>query len=192
MDDKSRLTLLNDRLNERRLTWTKADYEMMTGKATPRGRMLGFLTPGYRGKDKLWQSGRICYGYCYKTYTDRDFTRPYLAWVIFSPMSSFEENPLLYESIIQKLQPLMDTKKPDRQLHKFFHALTNPVTEPKYFPIHEHYCDGKLVYVSTTYVFPELTSQLKLGIIPIIIAPGVTKEIMCVPDGLLKDQTLLF
>jgi len=181
------LKVLNEQLAERRVLWTKDDYRRLSGKNTPAGRLLGFLTPGYRTKEKLWQGGRVIYGYCYKTYTDRDFDHPYLAWVLFSPMTSFEENPEQYEKVMERLQPLLDTEKPGPHERKLFHALTNPVTEPKYFPLPEPYADGKLIYVSTMYVYPDPMTPMTLGIIPVIVDPSVSREIMYVPKDALEN-----
>jgi len=185
MDYQSRLDELNEKLRNARLSWGRSDYITLTGKGTKHGRLLGALTRGYYQRERLWQSGQIIYGYLYKTYTDVGFSRPYLAWIIFSPLSSFETDPSQYEAIMIKLQQLIDKEKPDRHERKLYNALTNPVTEPKYFPLPEAYSEGRLVYVSTTFVYPDLTEQAKFGIIPIIIAPAITKEIMCVPDMIL-------
>jgi hypothetical protein len=185
MDYQSLLANLNERLALKRMEWTKDDYRTITGKKSSGGRLLGFMSRGYYQREKLFAQGRIVFGYCYKSYTDRDFSKPYLVWIVFSPMSAFETDPTQYEITMERLQPLIDNEKPDKSERKLRNALINPVTEPKYFPLPQLYSGDKLMYVSTTYVFPNLVSQLKLGIVPIIIAPDITKEIMIVPDTLL-------
>jgi len=191
MGYRHELIKLNDRLLERRLTWTKEDYEFLSGRKTIGGRMIGFLTPGYRTKEKLWRSGRIVYGYCYKTYADRDFLKPYLAWIIFSPMAIYEDNPELYQPILEKLTPVIEGVSKDKD-HKLVNALQNPITEPKYFQLPEAYTEGKLVYVSTAYVYPDLHPEFRPGLVTIAIEPNETKEIMIVTEAMLENNAYFF
>lgn len=188
MDYQLRLERLNEALLALRPTWTKKDYEYLAGKGTTRGRLLGFMTRGYYQRNKLWETGIITYGYCYRTYTDNDLSRPYLAWLLFSPSSVFEQEPERYERILERLTPIIEEqheKGPHRQLMQ---ALTSPLTEAKYFQIPDTYTEGKLVYVSTVYVFPDMHDSITIGVIPIIIAPNVTQEIMLVPEAFLTSQ----
>lgn len=183
---------LNDRLLAKRLVWTKADYQLLSGKSTSRGRILGFMTRGYYQRERVWQSGRIVYGYAYRTYTDRDYDRPYLVWILFSPMSIFETEPNRLIDIHNKLEPLMNhAKAAGKQYRRLVNALTNPMTEPKYFPIPAEFTDGKLVYVSTLFADPGLHDQTALGLVPIIAAPEISQEIMLVPERHLAETAAI-
>ncbi len=188
MEKIEHIKRLNDQLIEKRLVWTKSDYALLSGKGTVHGRMLGFLSTGAANREKLWKQGRIIFGYGYKTYTDRDFTRPYLVWVLFSPMSIFETEPQRYEKVFASLQPLISQEKGPFTNRKLTYALTSPLTEAKYYQIPEQFTDGKLIYVSAMYVYPDIHDQIVLGIIPIIIAPDISKEIMPVPEAFLSNQ----
>ncbi len=187
MDHKARLDSLIEKLSENRTIWTEADYKRLTGKDSFSGRMLGFLTRGYRERDRLWKSGRIVWGYVYRTYTDRDFNHPYLAWVLFSPQSIFEGEPELYEAVLERLTPLMEGTSSDKD-RKLKNALDNPVTEAKYYQLPEPYAGGKLIYISTTYVFPDFIKEMSLGVQPLLIEPGITKEVALVAPSALDDS----
>jgi hypothetical protein len=178
---------LNELLQAKRLAWTKEDYQRLSGKGTPRGRLLGFMTRGYYQRERVWQTGRIVYGYAYKTYTDRDYERPYLVWILFSPMSIFESEPNHLVDIHVRLEPFLDNTKAAGKYRRLINALTNPLTEPKYFSIPGEFTDGKLVYVSTLFADPGLHDQMPLGLVPIVIAPEISQEIMLVPERHLAE-----
>ena len=172
----------NRDLRDFRLTWGPTDYKMLAGKATTRGRLLGALSRGYYQRERLWKSGQITYGYLYKTYTDLDISRPYLAWLLFSPLTEFEHNPTLYEEIYRLIEEFLEERSSSRIDRKLIHALVNEVTEAKYYPLPARLTKGKLVYVTTTYVYPDIHTEVKLGITPIIFAPELTKEVMLLPN----------
>jgi hypothetical protein len=179
---------LNERLAAKRLVWTKDDYRRLSGKATARGRMLGFMTRGYYQRERVWQTGRIVYGYAYKTYTDRDYDRPYLVWILFSPMSIFESEPQRLVDIYNRLEARLMNAKAAGRYRRLINALTNPLTEPKYFPIPEEFAEGKLVYVSTLFADPGFHDQTPLGLVPIVMAPEISQEIMLVPERHLAES----
>lgn len=182
MNYQQELEQLNNYLRDTRPTWNKNDYQALSGKATTRGRLLGSLSRGYYQKERLWKSGHITYGYLYKTYTDMDFSRPYLAWLLLSPQLEFEQSPGLYEKVYALLEAFMKDPAAIQVNRKLMHALTNPANEAKYFLIPTEYSLGKLVYVTTTYIYPDMHPDVKLGITPLIVAPEFTKEVMLLPS----------
>ncbi len=191
MMDFKTLQGLNEHYFEATLTFDKDTWKFLSGKDTPRGRMLGFLTPEYYKREKLWQTGTIVWGYAFKSYMDNAMTsgeRVFPSWVLFSPTTPFQEDPTLYYPILEKLTAFL-AKKPKKKAERALKiALEGELSEPQYMEIPTEFTDGKLVFLSMVYVRPTHLPGFHLGVLPLMINKTVTSEVMYVPDRFWTEE----
>lgn len=184
MANEAMLKELNDNYQNALGSFAKSDFSYVTGKDSARGRMLGMFTIEYWKREDLWKTGTIVWGYAYRNLmTDlHNPERAYSSWVLFSPSREFAENPQLYTEVLARLTALEKEKARNRKLHELKLALFAELSEPKFLEIPEPYAGGHLVYCSMVYVRYEHIYDFRLGFLPVIISPSVSKEVMYLPE----------
>jgi hypothetical protein len=190
MIERKILDDLNDHFQQMALSFSKEDWTYLAGKDTPRGRMLGFLTPEYYKREKLWETGIIVWGFAFKTFMDNAVTagdRVYPSWVLFSPVQAFCDDPTLYYAVQEKLLKALEGKPKGKAQKQLKIALEGELSEPQYMEIPVEYTEGKLVYLSMVYVRPTHFPDFHLGFVPLIINKLITAEVMYVPDRYWTD-----
>ncbi len=183
--DLKTLEELNDHFRTASLSFEANDWKYLAGKDTPRGRMLGFLTPEYYQREKLWHTGVIVWAYAFRSYMDNAATagdRAFPSWVLFSPTSPFQNDPTLYYPILKKLNAFLNRKPKNKVERTLKIVLEGELSEPQYLEVPTEFTDGKLVYLSMVYVRPTHLPAFHLGVLPLMINKNVTHEVMYVPD----------
>ena len=171
------------------VSFSKDDMTYNLDRVTFRQRLVGFMTPEYYRRKKLFESGEIVYGFIYRTFQSNNETDPIQLWVITSPVRDFAENPSLFSNISEKLAEIDLTKKvSDKRVMQFINRIYEPFAEVKYLEIPCDFTEGKLAFLSTTFYHPNHVRSFKLGINLFLSSPRVTKEILMLPDRYWPDQ----
>lgn len=133
-------------------------------------------------KHRLFIEGVIIWGRLIKTYDQNPLSnREKIGYILHSPEVIFEEEPDLYEKILERInEAIEEPKKPFKRLSDI---LMYPEEEPKYFEVPKELTFGKLVYITITFLSYEHFPNMKFNsLVPIIIAPSITKEIAIIPQ----------
>lgn len=161
---------------------SKKDLSFISFKDSFRHGMRGFLTPEYYKREKLIKEGELAFGYVFKCWSDESsFSVDYPTWVLFSPSLKVSKNPVLLAKISENLLVFAKENK-DKKHRKLTSLINEPLSECAYYELPKELTQGELIYLSITYVHLNQFIDFQMGINPIIISKGISKEILYLPD----------
>ena len=170
-------------------SFAKDEMEYNLDRLTFRQKLVGFMTPEYYQRKKLFEKGDIIYGFIYRTFQSSNESDPVQIWVITSPIREFSDDPKLFADISEKLAEIdLSKKNIDKKTLHFINLIYTPFADVRYLEIPGEFTNGRLAFLSSTFYHPNHVHQLKLGINLFLSSPRITKEILLLPDRYWPDQ----
>ncbi len=174
-------------------TFDKEEEKFQCLRNDRRGRLHGVFTRDYWRRKDLFKRGEIVFGYAFKSYRTRfDDEADFPIWVFISPNQSYSNDPTRYETILSFMHDFL-TKKPQGKKEKqLYSLLIGELSEPKYIELPHTWTNGELVFLCSTYVRPQHIYDFHLGVLPFLMLPSYTKEIMILPVKYWPEEYIKF
>lgn len=189
MDYQKVLQEIRRNFEQKKLFFTDEDHKFNTSRNYWQGMIHGVFTRAYHKRKDLFIRGHIIYGMSIKSYLTGDApNHDYSTWVIFSPQIAFEENPLKYYEIADKLNAFLDRKPNNATEQRLKMILEGELSEPQYFELPSDLTNGSLVFLSGCFVRTRHSPSFRLGINLIIIEKTVSKEIVYLPERYFSED----
>lgn len=168
---------------EKQKSLDKKDVSFIAYKDSFRHGMRGFLTGSYYKRERLIKEGDLVFGYTFKCWSDgSNYSSDYPTWVLFSPSLQVSKNTALFARISGKLQDFAKQNK-DKKYRKLCNLINEPLSECDYFEIPPEFTEGAVVYLSIIYVHVNQFVSFNMGVNPLIISKGISKEVIYLPDA---------
>ena len=171
---------------------SKDEIKRIAGKNNFLGKLIGVFTPSYWKREKLIEMGEVVIGYAFRSFRfegeSSDVVFP--SWVLFSPETKANKNPMILEETSFKLAALSESETLSKEDKKLKAILHNNLGAYRYVKIDEKYTNGSLVYLSIVDVRRDLFPDFKLGYSPLLIGPSISKEVLYLPPGYWTEEWL--
>ena len=169
-----------EKLKQIKETYTKEEVDNFLGFNSKKDKFLALYSIRYKTSKKLFYNGSLTYGYIYKMqYFLNTKLNYFKSWVIYSPLSKYEENPELYLKIAAELNYFLEnTTKKHKHLVK---KLLNNENEFNFIELPNDVF-GEPVFISTTFVTQKTNPNLNIGITGIMINRKISNKIMIMPE----------
>ena len=172
--------------------FSKEDMQDNLDRRTFREKMLGFLTPEYFKRVKLFENGPIVYGYIYRSFHSANETDIVQVWVLTSPEHYFLEDPLRLGDVSAKLSEIVIGKKvDDKKVSLFISRILEPYAELKYVEIPATFTDGHLAFMSTVVFHPNHVTSFRHGLNLFLSNPRISKEMLLLPEKYWPEEYLI-
>lgn len=169
----------------RKVTLSKEELQRIAQKDTVRRKLQGFLTHDYHQRSKVVLEGQTVEGLVFKEWSDKREGTSCL--VLFSPSKVVNANPDILLGIGDKLLAFSREEKPQKSEKRLQKAIKDRMFEASYMEIPERFSDGNLVYLSKLEKPLHLLSNEGPGAYFFFINPSNSKEIIFVPDFLIRE-----
>lgn len=174
-------------------TFDKQEEQFQCLRTYRQGRLHGVFTRDYWRRKDLFKKGEIVFGYAFKSYQlNVDDESDFPIWVLLSPHQSYAEDPSRYEEILEKINAFLEKKPHGKKEKRLYSLLSGELSEPKYVELPSEWSHDILVYLCSTYVRPIHIYDFRLGILPFLMLPSETKEIMILPVKYWTEEYLQF
>lgn len=189
MDYLSLIQKNREDFDKKKIDFTKKEINYLIGRDTFRGRFYGFLTFAYCRRPRLVKEGFLTYGLTIRIYRDSFLdNKPISTWVLFSPLSEFDKDPLMLLDVKDNLDKFVEKGIKHTKYKKLFIALTGELSEPQYLEIPKEFSNGKLVYLSYVELREGRIPQYRVGVNLILMNQKISKEIMYLPSIYWSDE----
>ena len=169
--------------------FSKEDTQYNLDRLSFREKLIGFMTPEYYKREKLFLRGNVVYGFIYRTFQSSNENGQVQLWVITSPEHIFTENPMLLADVSEKLSSIIINKKyEDRGVQAFVRRIHEPYAEVKYLEIPGVFTDNHLAFLSSVMYKTNHVASFRHGINLFISAPNISKELLLLPERYWSDQ----
>ncbi|MDO5329984.1 MAG: hypothetical protein Q4F15_00945 [Bacillota bacterium] len=190
MDFSSEFKKLNESWEQKRPGLSKDEIKHISDKDHADGLMLGIFSWKYLNRGKMISNSTLAYGYVFKAYQaeEEEAAKHYPVWVLFSPSDEVNSDPAILKTAAEKLRTAAEGKAANKDEKKLFAKVVEATAEADYVELPEAYTDGKLVYLSITYLRTNVMPDFKLGLNLLLIAPSVSKEVLFLPPEYWDDE----
>ena len=148
-----------------------------------REKLIGFMTPEYHKRKKLFSEGQIVYGYLCRSQQSANASDQIYVWVITSPEHHYAENPSNFAQIAVKMAEIDISKKmSDKKVLHFMNRILEPFADVKYLEIPGIFCDGHLAFISSVVYRPNHIHAFRHGLNLAISSPRISKELILLPE----------
>jgi|GEM_PF-3961689 len=181
--NKKFLDVLNANYRSTSLSFTKEQKRFNSGKNSLRGRLIGFMTPEYYKRDRLFEKGEIIYGYLYRSLQTSIETDQVLTWIITSPETYYKESPNELSKIATSLAEIdLATRTNDKKLKQFYALLQEKYASISYLEIPSQFTDGHLAFLTVVPFRTTHLSSFRHGINLMLADSSISKEMFFLPE----------
>ena len=183
MDFEKIIQEANVLYEKERLSFTKKDYAFLLNRETLKNRLLGFLTLNYYKRKKVFENGKVSFGYVFQQWDFHKGSYEHPIWILHSPSLKVEKNPSMYEEICKKIRDLQGKYDfLDKKTKEFLHLINEPLSRVSSYLLPESFYLDVPIYLTITEWIIAHISTLHLGLNLILSAPSSSKEIFLLPE----------
>ena len=164
--------------DEARKTFGKEEENLILGRETLRGKLLGFMTSAYYRRPKVVKYGEVVLGYAFRDFKPSPKSPYFRVWVLYSPALEFKEKPAIYVDIANKLLSYQNEGKPDKALRKFLTALNENYADATSLEVPPSLSDGHFVTLSIIDCDERRFPEFRLGYNFFLSSPSDSKELL--------------
>lgn len=183
MDFAQELDHLSQTWSSAKLSLTKKEVRHIADQDHYSGKLLGLFTIAYAKRGKLIRNASICYGYAFREYyaSIEDSKEHHPTWVLFSPSSEIQKNPLFLKECASRLLSFSKEKHKKRADKRLSLYVQDNLAECSYVELPASLTEGKLVYLSILYARENTVPVFHLGLNLLLANRSISKEVLYLP-----------
>jgi hypothetical protein len=172
----------------KRASFSKEELAYLAYQDTFRHRLEGFMTRVYYQRKKMILQSDLFLAYAFQDYSNDPASPSYPTWLLFSPSSEVNQNPVFLKEISAKVLSIKGKEHLPKEEETLRKLVEEPLSDCAFVEIPASLSGGHLVYLSIVYVHPERIPSFHLGLALICSAPSLSKEVIYLPLNFYPEE----